>query len=125
MNCAETQRQFKENLLTTNPPSSIIIEEDNQTFDKVNLSLSTAKLDSQKTSGNNGVFYFIIPSKINIENVTYDTYGIGAIENNIIVDYILDLSIEFERVKSFVNMCNDNELSLIHLKDVVEDFLLD
>ncbi len=72
---------------------------------------------------NDSVFYFTLSSKVEIEDVTYDTYGIGAIKNGEIADYILDLSTEFENVKSLVDLCNNKELSLIHLRDVAEDFI--
>ena len=39
------------------------------------------------------------------------------------MDYILDISIDFNEVRELVKLCNDEGLSLIHLRDVVEDVI--
>ena len=52
----------------------------------------------------------------------YTVYGIDAVNNN---GYILEshTDIFFDRLKAekFISLCNDCELELIHLPDVVED----
>lgn len=118
----QTETKFNQDLLSSNQASQII-EKNNFMLNKLSLS-SIGITDIQKSLTNDDVLYFILPSKVNIEDTTYDTYGIGAIENNIVVDYILDLSTDYEDVKSFINLCNTNKLSLIHLKDAVENFLI-
>lgn len=120
MNYTATYLNFKESLFESNQ----ITTEDKPTFDKMNLSSFIINPNFQKTLKNNGVLYFTLPSKVTVEDITYNTYGIGAIKNNVIVDYVLDLSTDFESVKSFVNLCNINELSLIHLRDATEDFFI-
>ena len=69
------------------------------------------------------IIYFILPSKVVVEETLYNTYGIGAYSDGMVVDYIPDLSPLFDKVKSLVNLCNEEKLSLIHLRDVVEDFI--
>ena len=52
-------------------------------------------------------------------------FGIAAIEsvNKTVLESYPDLSINFDLVENLVNTCNRLELSIIHLRDVVEDFL--
>ena len=65
--------------------------------------------------------YCTISSKIYIEDEEYTTYGIVVIKEDIVVDYILDISTDFNEVRELVKLCNKEGLELIHLKDVVED----
>lgn len=115
---------LKGSIINHNQSNPIMIAKDDFSSNKLKLSLFMSKTELEKIYDSDKVLYFILPSKVTVEGITYDTYGIGAIENNIAVDYILDLSTDFDSVKAFVDLCNANELSLIHLKDVAEDFLI-
>ena len=55
----------------------------------------------------------------------YITYGIGAYTTQAhelitFVSYVFPCKDDAEK---FVNVCNKNELSLHHLRDVIEDFI--
>lgn len=69
------------------------------------------------------VTYFVIPQRTEIEGTTHTTYGIGAIHNGVLVAEVHDISTNYNKIKNLVYLCNDENLSHIHLMDVVEDFL--
>ncbi len=118
MDYAKNSLKIKEKIKRPNNIETEYVSE----FDDIILS-SFIESSDLKNSLNNRVLYFTLPSKVTIECITYDTYGIGAIKNDVVVDYISDLSTDLDRVKSFVELCNINGLSLNHLRDVAEDFL--
>ena len=65
--------------------------------------------------------YNINSSKIKDEQgVSYDTYGISYEDIE-----IQDVSTDKTKVEKLVNLCNELDLSPIHLNDVLEDFLVD
>lgn len=65
--------------------------------------------------------YQLIKSKVNDEDGNiFDTYGISYKE--IVIE---DISTNKTNVEKLVRLCNELELSPIHLNDVVEDFLVD
>ena len=49
-----------------------------------------------------------------------ETYGITCGERK-----IKDISTDKQKVESLINLCNENNLSPIHLDDVIDDFLVD
>lgn len=49
-----------------------------------------------------------------------ETYGITCDDRE-----IKDISTNKEKVESLINLCNKNNLSPMHLDDVIEDFLVD
>lgn len=98
--------------------------EDDFALEEQSVSLSGTGSDMPEYAKDSGVYYFVLPSVTEIDGVLYTTYGIGAAENNQVVDSILDLSTNLSAVKSFVNLCNTEELSLIHFRDAVEDFMV-
>ena len=56
------------------------------------------------------------------------SYGIAAyggteLDNVNILEYIGDISHDKEKIEELVQLCNQSELSIAHLHDVVEDFL--
>lgn len=55
----------------------------------------------------------------------YTTYGIGAYNSqaNEMITFISDVFPCKEDAENFVKLCNENELSLHHLRDVIEDFI--
>ena len=71
--------------------------------------------------------YIVVKNEyIDGEN-TRVSYGIAAIENCDGVDCVLesvsDIFSDFYAVETLVNVCNEEELDPIHIKDVVNDFL--
>lgn len=67
------------------------------------------------------VTYIIIPSQITVEGKTHTTYGIGAVKDNILIDHVPDISTQYNKVKSLVLLCNEENLSPCHLHDIAED----
>lgn len=67
------------------------------------------------------IFYTINESKVTDE------------ENEIILSYdisfgekqIKDISVNKTKIETLVNLCNKNNLSPIHIYDVIDDFLVD
>ncbi len=49
-------------------------------------------------------------------------YGICVLQNGHVVDYVLGLSKNYEDVKFVVTLCNNEELHLVHFRDVIEDY---
>ena len=54
----------------------------------------------------------------------YTVYGIEAVNSKgKILESFPDIFFDRQEAKRFVNLCNENDLELIHLADVVEDAL--
>ena len=55
----------------------------------------------------------------------YSSYGIDAVDkkSGIPIRSILDVSLEKEPLENLIFLCNKLHLNIIHLDDVVEDFL--
>ena len=55
----------------------------------------------------------------------YSSYGIDAVDkkSGISICSILDISLEKEPLEKLIFLCNKLHLDIIHLDDVVEDFL--
>ena len=49
-----------------------------------------------------------------------DTYGISF--DDIVIE---DISINKQKIEKLVNLCNELELSPIHIYDVIDDFLVE
>lgn len=64
---------------------------------------------------------------INEENQRYISYGIVLFKNKngkfAAIRLLHDIFLDHQKAKDFVKLCNDNELSPIHLNDVLEDNL--
>lgn len=69
--------------------------------------------------------YCLIPTSVCINDIETTTYGIGALKNNIMIDYILDISDDYNKILSLAEVCTEEKLEPIHLKDVVENFLME
>ena len=67
--------------------------------------------------------YLPIESEISIDGQTAASYGIGAIENDLIVDIVQDVSLDLQFVFRLTEICNAGQLSPCHLHDIVEDAL--
>ncbi len=52
------------------------------------------------------------------------TYGIAATEGKKVLFEINDVSTDKKLVKKLKRLCNKNKVSPIHLKDIIEDFLV-
>ena len=50
------------------------------------------------------------------------TYGMEACCGNETVLKIDELSVDYEKVKRFVSLCNQHHASLAHIEDLVHDF---
>ena len=68
------------------------------------------------------VYSVICDRLVSDEGVTYEAYGIKAQLLADIVE-ISDVTTEREEIDALVDMCNREELDIIHIYDVVEDFL--
>lgn len=97
----------------------------NVTIDTAQLLASRIGVTVSDLLNSSATTYFILPGKVEIEGVKYETYGIGVLKNGIMIDCVHDISADFNKVKSLVNLCNENGLSPLHLHDAAEDALLD
>lgn len=77
-----------------------------------------------------GITYALVEEKYESENNDNRiSYGIVACSNvgtdgtATIVASVLDITNDKRRICALIKCCNDLNLSLIHLNDVVEDFL--
>ena len=67
------------------------------------------------------IFYTINESKVtNEENEIILSYGISFGEKQ-----IKDISVNKTKIETLINLCNKNNLSPIHIYDVIDDFLVD
>ena len=55
---------------------------------------------------------------------TYQSYGIDVFEDNVLINSILDVTHEQQKMESLIALMNELNLDLIHLNDVIEDFLV-
>lgn len=53
----------------------------------------------------------------------YTAYGIAAIQEDTIVDYVADISVNKEKVKNMVILFNRNKLCMEHFRDVIVDLI--
>ena len=75
----------------------------------------------------NTAFYGLLTSEISSGQTARTSYGIALCQTDagvpIIIRSVADLTTDRERVSSLVDRCNRLALSLIHLDDIIEDFL--
>lgn len=64
--------------------------------------------------------YKLISKKYCIENISYIGYGMATIDEAVRIE---DISTEKSEVEKLIVSCNDFDVSPIHLKDIVIDFL--
>ncbi len=96
-------------------------EQTNVRLDTVQLLASRMGITVSELFQHGAVTYVVIPGQIQIEGETHTTYGIGALKNNVLIDQVPDISPCFNKIKSLVLLCNEENLSLIHLRDIAED----
>ena len=64
--------------------------------------------------------YFVVKSKVEIEDIEYNTYGITG--NGITIH---DISTDKNKVEKFVDTTNrKGDVSVTHIPDLVEDLLI-
>lgn len=67
--------------------------------------------------------YIKIKSFAEVDGKSYTTFGIEAVENGIVIDTVEDVSPDERAVGKLAADCNKYELSVEHLRDIIEDFL--
>ena len=71
--------------------------------------------------------YIVVRNEYICGENTCISYGIAAIEicDGVIsvLKSVSDISSDFSTVENLVNLCNVKELDLIHIEDVINDFL--
>ena len=74
------------------------------------------------------VKYIVVKNTYYSEMAELISYGVAMVESDGSDECVLktysDLSFCEQKVCEFVNKCNQNELSPVHFRDAVEDFLL-
>lgn len=53
----------------------------------------------------------------------YKAYGIAAIKEHTVTDYVSDISVNKEKVKNMVILFNRNQLCIEHFRDVIMDLI--
>lgn len=71
------------------------------------------------------ITYCLIPTPMCINDKEVTTYGIGALQNNIMIDYVVDISDDYNKIFSLVELCNEEGLDPIHLRDIAENALVE
>ncbi len=77
----------------------------------------------------NKVRYGIIEETYVLDNIRRTSYGVAAYEDlgkegiYAVVMQIGDICSDREKLLTFIESCNQLDLSLIHLRDAVDDFL--
>ena len=64
--------------------------------------------------------YKLISKKYCIENTSYIGYGIETVDEDVRIE---DISMEKGEIEELVGRCNGFDVSPVHLKDIVMDFL--
>ena len=96
-------------------------------FIKVESATIESSYDSNKIKGGEGkemIRYKVIESQLELEGQKYTGYGIVAEDNGTLIEIMEDVSLNKEEIEELVRRCNEGSLELIHLKDVVDDFLV-
>lgn len=74
-------------------------------------------------TGGEKMKYHLFSHLTKIENRIFKTYGIVAIENLFCKKVIKDISMDRKAIKHLVKDLNDYQVELVHLDDIVEDFI--
>ena len=82
-----------------------------------------------KLDKRNNVYCVIEHSAFNDDIGGYTSYGVGLLHLHnsyvFISNVIYDICTDKEKMLKFVNVLNNNDVSSVHLHDVVDDFLYD
>lgn len=98
-----------------------------------NVSLDTMQLLAARIgtsvaellAGGNPITYCLIPTPVCINGEEVTTYGIGALRGSIMLDYVVDISPDYNKILDLVELCNEEGLDPIHLHEIAEDALVD
>jgi len=53
---------------------------------------------------------------------SYVTYGMEAVDGDEMVFSVDELSVDYEKVKKFVRLCNTHSASPTHIEDLIQDY---
>lgn len=68
--------------------------------------------------------FSVFSSELENEDTSYIAYGLKAIDHiNSVCLYINDISTNVHEVSNLCELCNKNQPAVIHLQDLIEDFL--
>lgn len=67
--------------------------------------------------------YVMFPHLTRIEEKTVKTYGVMCFNKFLCGKIVKDISTDRKSVRQFVRDLNDYQIELVHLDDVLEDFL--
>lgn len=104
------------------------IERQNSNVSLDTMQLIAARMGesvSRLLSDNERFTYCLIPSLLDIDGKEITTYGIGVLKDNILLNYCLDISTNFNKVLSLMDVCDKAQVEEIHLHDIAEDFLVE
>ena len=71
------------------------------------------------------MYYRIFKHKITIEETQVETYGINIYEYNVIVKKLYDVSTDYEALTRLVDSLNKNDIDIVHIDSILEDFYLE
>lgn len=64
--------------------------------------------------------------KINyFKNDTHPEFGIDAFEDGLLIKSVEGITDVYNDITELLNMCNELEIEICHLDDIVEDYLTD
>lgn len=72
------------------------------------------------------ILYTIIKNTYFLNGEERESYGIAAVDKNdgnTVLDSVPDISSDMHRVEILTMLCNGFQVSYIHLRDVIADFL--
>lgn len=64
-----------------------------------------------------------MPHFTKVDNKIVKTCAIVVFQKHILVKVVKDVSLDVKAVQDLVKRLNENEVELVHLYDVIEDFL--
>ncbi len=69
------------------------------------------------------VRYEVTEGDFGLDGESYRSYGVAVMEDGVALKRIDDVSLEKNDIVNLVNLCNELELSPVHIDDVIENFL--
>lgn len=67
---------------------------------------------------------FMFPHLLIIEKHLYITYGAVIFTNRKLLKIIWDFSLDKTEVKKFVEVINNNDIDVLHLDDIIEEYMV-
>lgn len=102
------------------------IERQNSNFSIDTLDLISTRMNetiSQLLENPELYTYCLIPTTICVNDIDVLTYGIGVLKNNVMLEYVLDISDDHNAIYALMEKCKAGQVEPIHLKDIVENYL--